>query len=295
MSLFFYSANLICQTKISIYYENVNGAIEFFNKKAYDKALDLLIDCSSDFMFEDDKKFFQQCYDSLLLTRTNYDSKKYKEYAFKLHSNRKEQLPTGFLSGNKVVDIGTDFNVVQNKGKIEILENEVFLISIINTDRFISLVRTNGISEELEDSLYILCANNVLEIFKQKDLPSRLESFSWNDNLALAISHALRSLDFKQQNELLDCLWNHVQLGNLHAFQFAQFYDDVYYIEYGYSSLGVKSEIESYNVEKGQFTQRALPIKSIQNVNDRRKKYFLGDLNEWYKFKDIRYDFNINR
>lgn len=288
------STNLICQTKISEYYHNVNSAIEEFNYQEYKKALDLLVECPSDFMFEDDKNIFYRCLDSLLLKQPNIESKKYIIHAEKLRSQSKEHLPIGFLSKNRIVDNGINIETSDSKKILKIYENETFLISIINTDRFISLVRTNGFSEQVEDSLYTLFANNVLEIFKQDFLPSRLESYSWNDNLNIAISHAIRTLKFNQKIELLDCLWEHVLSGDLHAFQFAQFYDDVYYNKHGYSALGVKTEVDSFDPTTNSFVQKALPIKEGENINELRKEFFLGDLEEWYKFKNVINDFNTN-
>lgn len=288
-------ANSICQTKISTYYKNVNNAIEYFDNQEYENSLSELKKCSSDFMFDYDKRFYYRCLDSLLSKHPRFDALEYQQFALELKSKSKGELPVGLLSQNKTIDTGFNQELLESKDKYEIHRNEAYLLSIINTDRFISLIRTNGFSETTVDSIYNLFAQNVLAIFKQDSLPCRTDSYSWNDNLFLAISHALRSLDFKQGNILLDYLWSHVKSGNLHAFQFAQYYDDVYYRGYGYSILGVKTVVDSFDPKTNSVVQKAVPIKNIDNTNKLRKQYFLGDLEEWYKFKNIKYDFNINR
>lgn len=289
-----HSTNLMCQTKVSEYYQKVNNAIERFNDQEYKEALDLLFECPSHFMFEDDKQIFYQCLDSLFLKHPHGELKKYANHAETLRSQSRDNLPIGFLSKNRVVNKGANSETTDSLNMFEIYANEAFLISIINTDRFISLVRTNGFSEQVEDSLYNLFADNVLEIFKQDFLPGRLESYSWNDNLHLAISHTLRTLEYSQKIELLDCLWKHVLSGNLHAFQFAQFYDDVYYSKHGYSILGVKTKVDSFDPKTNGFVQKAVPVKTVSKINEIREQYFLGDIEEWYKFKNIIHDFNTD-
>lgn len=288
------------QFDFKAYYANINNAIVAHNKADYKECLEYLSKNDGNYFFEEDIAFFNGACDSLLKSGGLLDK---KILNIKKHLKPQNVLPTFLKTKNKAVDFGLyDEIIKQTKGQL--LVNDGYLLGIVQLDRYLSDVRVGTSEDEFPESsiksLYRLAAINTLNIFREiKDLPNRFESNIWNDNLSLAISHNVKSLKKEEQEELLGYLWENTKKGNIYLYQYAVFYD-IYFQEnntdkslMNYYGTACSPIIISYDPLK--INQKANEIYDLDNIDKRRHSIGLCSLLDWYNFKKIEYDFNLNR
>lgn len=289
--------NAFSQFNFKEYYSNVNNAILEYNNANYEGCIENLSNNDLLYFFDDDIALFNEACDSLFKKNGKLNPK-IKKIKKKLVT--RTFLPTFLKTGSSVVDNGIHNEQKTLKNGVLVME-DVYFLGIVQIDRFLSNVRVNideeVLSESSIDSLYRLAALNTLNVFRSvKNLPDRFQSQIWNDNLCIAIVHNIKSLNKEEQEELLKYLWDNTLNGNIYLYQYADFYD-VYFQEsnenknyYGSTS---SAEIISYDPLK--IRKKANEIYDIENVDNRRQLIGLCSLKNWYKFKKIDYDFNLNR
>jgi hypothetical protein len=159
------------------------------------------------------------------------------------------------------------------------VEKHSYLQAIVTAECFVGIMRScysdSASYDIIEDAGFITNGRLFINLLKSEYLPSRKESYLWNDEngFIVALIHIARSLKGEESKDFFAILKRHVLTGDLYPAQYAVLYDSANSADYGMSAI--------FDEISGKIVL-AQP-EDVKNVDKRRAEIFLPPLWVWAK------------